>query len=108
MPDATLAPPADRSSFEALSEIAATVNSLREPGALLETVLEIAMEALDAERGFVFLEDDAAEAGFAVRAHHNFAEDELDGLTRGSASVVRTVLQTGRIFGSPLAPAQRA
>src|SRR5690606_22540807 len=31
----------------------------------------------------------------SVRAQRNFAEDELDGLTRGSASVVRTVLQTG-------------
>jgi Nif-specific regulatory protein len=99
MPDTAVAPApeaaAPRTSFEALSEIAATINSVREPGQLLETVLEIAMQTLEAERGFVFLQDETAEAGFAVRAHRNFAEDELDGLTRGSASVVRTVLQTG-------------
>ncbi|MDX1419040.1 MAG: sigma-54-dependent Fis family transcriptional regulator [Rubricoccaceae bacterium] len=102
MPDpATVLPSVDpdslgtRTSLEALSEIAATVNSVREPGRLLETVLEIAMQTLDAERGFVFLEDDQAEAGFSVRAQRNFAEEELEGLTQGSASVVRAVLQTG-------------
>jgi Nif-specific regulatory protein len=96
-----------RTSLEALSEIAAAVNSVRDPDRLLERVLEIAMETLDAERGFVFLEDPAAATGFAVRASRNFTADEIDGLTRagragvstdgagGSASVVRAVLSSG-------------
>lgn len=88
-----------RTSIEALSDIAATINSVRDPGRLLETVLEIAMETLEAERGFVFLEDEEAATGFAVKAHRNFTEDELDGVVtggaEGSASVVRAVLRSG-------------
>jgi len=97
----TLTVPTDdaRTSLEALSEIAATVNSVRDPDRLLETVLEIAMQTLDAERGFVFLEDEEAHTGFAVKAYRNFTEDELDGVVtggaEGSASVVRAVLGSG-------------
>ncbi len=99
-------------SIEALSAIAAAVNSVREPQKLLERVLEIAMESLDAERGFVFLEDGATATGFAVRASRNFTADEIEGLTHasarggapgdrpgagveGSVSVVRAVLASG-------------
>ncbi|HYE94797.1 MAG TPA: sigma 54-interacting transcriptional regulator [Rubricoccaceae bacterium] len=107
MPEA-IAPPAPpatpaRTSLEALSEIAATINSVREPDRLLETVLAIAMETLEAERGFLFIEDADAEAGFSVRASRNFTDAELDALEadarsghpEGSASVVRAVLRTG-------------
>ena len=101
------APPADRSpapngaqtSLEALSEIAALINSVQEPEALLETVLEIAMQTLEAERGFVLLEDeDAAEGSaspFAVRASRNFTDGQLDGVKALSTSVVGEVLRTG-------------
>ncbi|NNF58119.1 MAG: hypothetical protein HKN04_07735, partial [Rhodothermaceae bacterium] len=90
MSDDTLAPAAAfpdeaQTSLDALSEIAATINSVREPARLLETVLEIAMQSLDAERGFVFLEDEDAATGFAVKATRNFTEDELDGVVTGEA-----------------------
>jgi len=88
-----------RMSLNALSEIAATINSVRDPQRLLETVLETAMQTLDAERGFIFLEDDEAEIGFAVKAQQNFTPDELDGMVNegaeGSGSVVRSVLASG-------------
>ncbi|MCH7977037.1 MAG: sigma 54-interacting transcriptional regulator, partial [Bacteroidetes bacterium] len=94
--------PADgdlRTALNALSEIAATINSVRDPQRLLETVLETAMQTLDAERGFIFLEDDEAEIGFAVKAQQNFTPDELDGMVNegaeGSGSVVRSVLASG-------------
>ncbi len=86
-------------SLNALSDIAATINSVRDPGKLLETVLETAMHSLEAERGFIFLEDRDAETGFAVRAQRNFTQDELDGVVNeggeGSGSVVRSVLASG-------------
>lgn len=92
-------PQNESAGLTALSEIAATVNSLREPSKLLTTVLEIAMKRLDAERGFIFLEDKDIEAGFSVRTYRNFTEDELEGLVgeegQASGSVVRAVLQSG-------------
>ncbi len=88
-----------RTSLNALSAIAATINSVHDPQRLLETVLETAMQTLDAERGFIFLEDEEADTGFAVKAQQNFSQDELDGVVEGSGegsgSVVRSVLATG-------------
>ena len=84
-----------RTSFEALSEIAQTINTLHEPGALLEKVLAIAMEALEAERGFILLQDEEEEEGFAVKNSRNFTDQEIGELVRISTSVVREVLQKG-------------
>lgn len=93
---APIEPPRDaQSSLEALSEIAALINSVREPEALLETVLEIAMQTLEAERGFVLLEDGGGRTPFEVRASRNFATGQLDGVKALSTSVVAEVLRAG-------------
>jgi len=84
-----------RTTFEALSEIAQTVNTIQEPGALLDKVLEIAMETLGAERGFLLLEDDDEPEGFSVENSRNFTEDEIDEVVRISTSVVDEVLREG-------------
>src|SRR5690606_5265203 len=77
--------PHAQSSLEALSEIAALINSLQEPEALLETVLTIAMQRLESERG----------APFEVRASRNFTDSQLDGVKALSTSVVAEVLRSG-------------
>ena len=82
-------------TLEALSEIALTINSIQDPDELLEKVLEIAMEELDAERGFILLTSDAHADGFEVRAHRNFNERQLGELKPISTSVVHEVLQSG-------------
>ncbi len=90
-------PPADARhlSLQALSEIALTVNTIQEPKALLEKVLEIAMETLDAERGFVLITAAERPEGFDVRAQRNFTEAQLGDLVRLSTSVVYDVLRRG-------------
>ena len=85
----------DRAPLEALSDIAQQINTLQPPEALLEQVLQIAMETLGAERGFILLADDAAPEGFEVRARRNFSEDQLGDVVRLSTSVVYEVLRTG-------------
>ncbi|MEM1128619.1 MAG: sigma-54-dependent Fis family transcriptional regulator [Bacteroidota bacterium] len=79
----------------ALSEIAQTINTLQDPDVVLERVLTIALEALDAERGFVLLTDPTAPSGFEVTSHRHFAGDELGEVVRLSTSVVERVLQDG-------------
>ncbi|MDX1545725.1 MAG: GAF domain-containing protein, partial [Rhodothermales bacterium] len=86
---------ASRTSLEALSEIAQTINTLHEPEALLEKVLAIAMETLEAERGFVLLTEPEHRDGFEVRARRNFTEEQLGDVVRISKSVVREVLRSG-------------
>lgn len=82
-------------SLQALSEIALTINTIQEPSALLEKVLEIAMETLDAERGFVLITSDAEEDGFEITARRNFTEAQLGDIVRLSTSVVHEVLRSG-------------
>lgn len=82
-------------SIRALSEIAQTINTIQEIEPLLEKVLEIAMDALAAERGFVLLRAPESELGFEVKSSHNFSEDQLNDLTRISTSAVHEVLNTG-------------
>src|SRR5690606_31001498 len=64
-----------------------------------EKVLEIAMETLDAERGFILLTADAQPEGFEVKTSRNFTQQQLGDVVRPAArlstSIVHEVLQTG-------------
>ncbi len=80
-------------SLEALSEIALTINSIQDPDVLLEKVLEIAMDELDAERGFILLTSEDRPEGFEVKSSRNVTEKQLGDLVRISTSVVYEVLQ---------------
>ncbi|MCK9410072.1 MAG: sigma-54-dependent Fis family transcriptional regulator [Bacteriovoracaceae bacterium] len=82
-------------SFNALFEITRTINSILEPGALLEKVLEIAMTHLSAERGFVMLSDNTSESGYTVVALKNFNSKKASNEFAASSSVVTSVLQSG-------------
>ena len=77
-------------SLTALSEIAQAINTLQEPDALLEKVLEIAMEALDAERGFVLLTSGERSEGFEVKNSRNFTEQQLGEVASDLHAVPRT------------------
>lgn len=92
---ATETPLPGRTDLEALSEIALTINTIQEPDALLARVLEIAMETLEAERGFVLLTAPDHRDGFEVRSRRNFTEEQLDDVVRLSTSVVQRVLHEG-------------
>ena len=75
-----------KTSFEALYEITKSINSILEPVALLEKILETTMAHLNAERGSVLLVDGAKERGFSVVAAKNF------GLRTFDRSVCRFVI----------------
>jgi Nif-specific regulatory protein len=82
-------------SFEALYKITRAINSILEPDRLLEKILEEAMAHLNAERGFVFLADEAGSEGFSVVAAKNFDTPQTSHAFAASSSVVRKVLETG-------------
>ena len=63
-------------NFNALYEIARSINSLLEPEELLERVLEIAMKHLSAERGFIILADPNKEDGYDVVTMKIFLRNE--------------------------------
>jgi len=82
-------------SFEALYEITRAINSILEPGPLLERVLEAAMGHLNAERGFVLLADLGGTGGYTVVAARNFGTTQSSEAFAASSSVVRNVLSSG-------------
>lgn len=84
-----------RDNFDALYRVTQTVSSILEPRALLDTVLEIAMTHLEAERGFLLLEDRATEKGFSVTAAKNFGDERSQHAYAASSSVVQKVLKDG-------------
>ncbi|MFA6468280.1 MAG: sigma 54-interacting transcriptional regulator [Bacteroidota bacterium] len=84
-----------KDNFNALFEITRTINSILEPDALLEKVLEIAMKHLSAERGFVILADTNSESGYTVVTVKNFNSKKASEEFAASSSVVKSVLQSG-------------
>lgn len=84
-----------RASFEALSEISFRINSIQNPDVLLGEVLEIAMQTLEAERGFILLTSEEHPDGFEVKSSTNFSERQIGELVRISTSVVQEVLREG-------------
>ena len=84
-----------RASFEAISEISFRINSIQGPDILLGEVLEIAMQTLDAERGFILLTSQDHPDGFEVKSSTNFTERQIGELVRISTSVVQEVLRGG-------------
>ncbi|HEY6952791.1 MAG TPA: sigma-54-dependent Fis family transcriptional regulator [Bacteroidota bacterium] len=84
-----------KNDFDALYEVTQRINSILEPSALLENVLEIAMKHLSAERGFIILADTSSTDGFTVTAARNFDQKQLSGDFAASSSVVKTVLSSG-------------
>lgn len=82
-------------SLQALSDIAQAINATLELDEVLARVLGIAMQVLDAERGFVLLNAESEPDGFTIAHRRNFTEAQIGDLVRISTSVVHEVLRTG-------------
>lgn len=79
--------------FKALFEISKEINSLREPESLLDEIMDIAMRALAAERGFIVLTD-KKQRSFELAAARNISENNAMDLTQIPSSVIRKVLDS--------------
>lgn len=84
----------DLTSVEALSEIAVQINNIRDEDELFARILDIAMETLDAERGFVLMAASDSNTGFEVRHRRNFSSDQLDDVMGLSSGVVARVIES--------------
>ncbi|MCL4538665.1 MAG: GAF domain-containing protein, partial [Bacteroidetes bacterium] len=84
-----------KDNFAVLYEIAQKINSILDRQELLDSVIEIAMSHLDAERGFIVLLDDSAENNFNVVAAKNFSSEKDVEESAASSSVINKVLTTG-------------
>ena len=85
-----------KASLAALFQIALDINSLMDLERLLEKVLEHAMVALKADRGFILLTNSKEATGFEIKTAQNFLDKQLDDVLQFSTSAVRQVLQSNK------------
>ncbi len=83
------------SALTALSRISAIINTLQELDPLLEKIMDIAVETVGAERGFVLLTDENSE--LRPRTARNISSENIQDITNISNSVVQRVLQSGEV-----------
>jgi Nif-specific regulatory protein len=85
-----------KNPFEALVEISEKINTLHKTGTLLDTVMDIAMETLEAERGFILLKSDDKSKDFREVCARNITKNVITSIRELSSSVVNQVLETGK------------
>ncbi|RJP78056.1 MAG: GAF domain-containing protein [Candidatus Zixiibacteriota bacterium] len=79
--------------FSALLEVGQAINAIYQKQPLLEKVMDIAAEAIKAERGFLVLRDELT-GELRVQASHNMSEGQAHQIARPSSSVVNQVFQS--------------
>ncbi len=84
----------EKDHLYALLSISQEINSIQEIDPLLNRVMDIAMKALNAERGFVILLDKYS-GEMTVRAARNISDDMIANKEQISMSAVQTVLGKG-------------
>jgi len=83
--------------FQALYEISRVINSIQNTENLLERVMDLAMEHLSAERGFLLIRfpDEEGQLDFTVRVARNITRESISDQKQVSTSVVNAVLTQG-------------
>ena len=79
--------------FQALLAIGDEINSMREIDVLLERVLDIAMDTLNAERGFILLKSAQTPDYLEAVAARNISRENITTIQELSSSVVNQVIE---------------
>lgn len=76
--------------LQALLEISNQINSIKKPEELLENILDIALQQLSAERGFILLKENGE---YLPRAVKNIEKQRLDAIDDISHSTIQKVIE---------------
>ena len=85
-----------KNPYEALLKISEEMNIVRDSVVLLDRIMDLAMETLQAERGFIILKSEQAGQDFEVVTARNISRENISGIRNLSSSVVNIVLQNGK------------
>ncbi len=81
--------------YQALLSISAEINSMHESDTLLNRVMDIAMETVKAERGFILLKTSPDSSQFEAVTARNISNESISSIQELSSSVVNQVLEKG-------------
>ena len=80
-----------RGPFRALNEIGLVINSIKEIDPLLTKIMDIAIDTVSAERGFmVLIEEDQHKLVVA----RNISRETIQDITQASTSIIKTAVET--------------
>jgi Nif-specific regulatory protein len=85
----------EKGHLDALLSISQEINSIQQIGPLLDTVMDIAMKALNAERGVLILLDKNTRE-MAVKTARNISDEIMTDTKQISSSVIQAVLKDGK------------
>jgi Nif-specific regulatory protein len=85
---------ADKENILALYQISQVINSILDPEELFNRMMDLAISATRAERGLIWLRDQAG-GGLSVKVARNIDQRTLDDTTDISRTILDTVLRTG-------------
>lgn len=75
--------------LQALLEISGEINTIQDPDELLNRILDIALQQLEAERGFILLKTDE---GLQPRAAKNIDPEKISDISEISSTAIQTVI----------------
>ena len=81
----------EQEAIDALLRISQQINSITEIDELLENIMDIAVETLSAERGFLVLKGD--DGALRVRVARNIGHEQAQDMTAISTSIIQQVIQ---------------
>lgn len=84
-----------RERYRALSEISQVINSYKEIDPLLTKIMDIAVETLSAERGFLVFSDNKKD-GYELQVARNISRETIDDLAQASSSIIKSVVTDNR------------
>ena len=87
--------PMEKNHLDALLEISQEINTIQEIDPLLNRVMDTAMQALQAERGFLILRENLS-SDMSVNVARNISDESIKDITEISTSVVQSILKNGK------------
>ncbi len=81
--------------WQALLDIIREINTIQEPQLVLEKILDVVINQLAAERGFILLRQNDEEM-FVPHAARNIAPEKLSDISEISQSAVKKVIENGK------------
>ncbi len=85
-----------KNPYESLLQISEEINTVHETDALLERIMDLLLETLEAERGFILLQGDRDRSGFELVTARNISRKTIASIRELSTSVVNRVLESSQ------------
>ncbi len=84
----------EKNQYKSLLKIAETIHTIHDTAVLMDTIMEVAIEAIAAERGFILLKNPIHGQGFEAVSARNMSKEKIASLQELSSSVVNQVLES--------------